>query len=74
MASFAEEQTKLVRDQVGKENVILGLSGGVDSSVAAALLHKALGKQLICIFVNNGLLRAGKKSAFGRCLERPRGM
>jgi GMP synthase (glutamine-hydrolysing) len=70
MASFAEEQTKIVRQQVGKEKVILGLSGGVDSSVAAALLHKALGKQLICVFVNNGLLRAGEeervRNVFGK--------
>src|SRR5208337_3607109 len=47
-----------IRRQVGKEEVILGLSGGVDSSVAAALLHKAIGDQLTCIFVNNGVLRA----------------
>ena len=46
-----------VREQVGKEEVILGLSGGVDSSVVAALLHKAIGKQLTCVFVDNGLLR-----------------
>src|SRR3984957_16729128 len=46
-----------IRSQVGGEKVILGLSGGVDSSVAAALLHKAIGDQLTCIFVNNGLLR-----------------
>ncbi|MFZ5805648.1 MAG: glutamine-hydrolyzing GMP synthase [Verrucomicrobiota bacterium] len=46
-----------IRAQVGKEKVILGLSGGVDSSVAAVLLHKAIGKQLTCIFVDNGLLR-----------------
>lgn len=70
MTSFAEEQTRLVREMVGKDKVILGLSGGVDSSVAAALLHKALGKQLHCIFVNNGLLRAGEeervKKVFGK--------
>ena len=46
-----------IRAQVGKERVILGLSGGVDSSVAAALIHKAIGDQLTCIFVNNGVLR-----------------
>jgi GMP synthase (glutamine-hydrolysing) len=60
MASFLEEETKNVKAQVGREKVILGLSGGVDSSVAAALLHRALGKQLHCIFVDNGLLRAGE--------------
>jgi len=46
-----------VREQVGKDQVILGLSGGVDSSVVAALLHKAIGDQLICVFVDTGLLR-----------------
>jgi GMP synthase (glutamine-hydrolysing) len=73
MASFAEEQTRLVRHQVGKEKVILGLSGGVDSSVAAALLHKALGKQLICIFVNNGLLRAGEEERVRKVFGKAQG-
>ena len=50
-----------IRAQVGKGRVILGLSGGVDSSVAAALLHKAIGKQLTCVFVDNGLLRKGER-------------
>ncbi len=58
MRSYAEQAIEAVRAQVGGERVILGLSGGVDSSVAAALLHKAIGEQLTCIFVNNGLLRA----------------
>jgi GMP synthase (glutamine-hydrolysing) len=49
-----------IREQVGKEPVILGLSGGVDSSVAAALLHEAVGDQLTCVFVDNGLLRLGE--------------
>ena len=57
-ASFIEEQKEKVRAQVGDAHVILGLSGGVDSSVAAVLLHEALGDQLTCIFVDNGLLRA----------------
>src|SRR6266581_176481 len=57
MHSYAELAVKAIREQVGNERVILGLSGGVDSSVAAALLHKAIGKQLTCIFVNNGVLR-----------------
>ena len=59
-ASFVEEKIAEIRHTVGEENVILGLSGGVDSSVAAVLLHKALGDQLTCIFVNNGLLRLGE--------------
>ena len=57
MASFIETQTAAIRETVGDANVILGLSGGVDSSVAAALIHRAIGKQLTCIFVDNGLLR-----------------
>jgi GMP synthase (glutamine-hydrolysing) len=58
MGSFIEEACQRVQGQVGGAKVVLGLSGGVDSSVAAALLHKAIGDQLTCIFVNNGLLRA----------------
>jgi GMP synthase (glutamine-hydrolysing) len=58
MRNYIEQAVEEIRAQVGKEHVILGLSGGVDSSVAAALLHKAIGDQLTCIFVNNGLLRA----------------
>ena len=50
-----------IRETVGKSRVLLGLSGGVDSSVAAALLHKAIGKQLTCVFVDNGLLRKGER-------------
>jgi GMP synthase (glutamine-hydrolysing) len=57
MHSFIETSIGRIRETVGKENVVLGLSGGVDSSVAAVLLHRALGDQLTCIFVNNGLLR-----------------
>lgn len=59
-ASFVEEKIDEIRAEVGDAHVILGLSGGVDSSVAAVLLHKALGDQLTCIFVNNGLLRKGE--------------
>ncbi|QQR97583.1 MAG: glutamine-hydrolyzing GMP synthase [Sphingobacteriales bacterium] len=55
--SFIQETVQELKNVVGTENVVLGLSGGVDSSVAALLLHKAIGKQLYCIFVNNGLLR-----------------
>ena len=56
-ASFADETVAKLRHQIGDDQVILGLSGGVDSTVAAALLHRAIGKQLHCIFVDNGLLR-----------------
>jgi GMP synthase (glutamine-hydrolysing) len=52
-----------IRTAVGKSRVILGLSGGVDSSVAAALIHKAIGRQLTCVFVDNGLLRKGERKA-----------
>src|SRR5439155_1029555 len=58
MRNYVDQAVEVIRAQVGQERVILGLSGGVDSSVAAALLHKAIGDQLTCIFVNNGLLRA----------------
>jgi GMP synthase (glutamine-hydrolysing) len=56
-ASIIEDAIQKVRDTVGSEKVLLGLSGGVDSSVVAALLHKAIGDQLTCVFVDNGLLR-----------------
>ncbi|MBU9889936.1 MAG: glutamine-hydrolyzing GMP synthase, partial [Candidatus Omnitrophica bacterium] len=55
--SFIKESVLRIRQQVGKERVVLGLSGGVDSSVAAVLIHQAIGKKLNCIFVDNGLLR-----------------
>ncbi|MHB8533907.1 MAG: glutamine-hydrolyzing GMP synthase [Sulfuricaulis sp.] len=55
--NIVESMVRSVRDQVGRDEVVLGLSGGVDSSVVAALLHRAIGKQLTCIFVDNGLLR-----------------
>ena len=57
MPDYVNEAIEKVRAQVGKDEVILGLSGGVDSSVVAALLHKAIGDQLTCVFVDNGLLR-----------------
>ncbi len=57
MANFMEEKIREIRAVVGKKKVLLGLSGGVDSSVTAVLLHKAIGKQLTCCFVDNGLLR-----------------
>ena len=58
---FIAQAVAALRAQVGQGRVILGLSGGVDSSVAAALLHKAIGKQLTCVFVDNGLLRKGER-------------
>ena len=61
MHSFIDEEIKRIRQQVGKRKVLCALSGGVDSSVAAVLVHKAIGKQLTCIFVDNGVLRLGEK-------------
>jgi GMP synthase (glutamine-hydrolysing) len=70
MRSYIEQAVEQIRGQVGRERVILGLSGGVDSSVAAALIHKAVGNQLTCIFVNNGVLRGREaqvvREVFGR--------
>jgi GMP synthase (glutamine-hydrolysing) len=63
MLNYLDQAVEEIRKQVGDEKVILGLSGGVDSSVAAALIHRAIGDQLTCIFVNNGLLRAGEADA-----------
>ena len=62
MRNYVDQAVEKIRAQAGKEKVILGLSGGVDSSVAAALIHKAIGKQLTCIFVNIGVLRANEAS------------
>ena len=59
-AAFIEEQVTAVREQVGDKKVLLALSGGVDSSVVAALLIKAIGKQLVCVHVNHGLMRKGE--------------
>jgi len=69
--SFVDMTLAELQEKIGKDQVILGLSGGVDSSVAAMLLHKAIGKQLNCIFVNNGLLR---KNEFEQVLEQYKGM
>jgi GMP synthase (glutamine-hydrolysing) len=59
-AGVIDEQVERIRDQVGDKDVICGLSGGVDSAVAAALVHRAVGDQLTCVFVDHGLLRAGE--------------
>ena len=73
MRNYVDQAIEEIREQVGKDKVILGLSGGVDSSVAAALIHKAIGKQLTCIFVNNGVLRAKEaeavKNLFGKTFK-----
>ena len=58
--AFIDEQVKAVQEQVGDKKVLLALSGGVDSSVVAALLIKAIGKQLVCVHVNHGLMRKGE--------------
>lgn len=70
-ASFIETTVEELKNKIGDERVILGLSGGVDSSVAAMLLHKAIGDKLTCIFVNNGLLR---KNEFDDVLDSYKGM
>ncbi len=71
--AFIDEQVKLVRQQVGNKKVLLALSGGVDSSVVAALLIKAIGKQLVCVHVNHGLMRKGESEqvieVFGKELD-----
>ena len=68
---FVEETVPNLKAQLGNDKVVLGLSGGVDSSVAAVLLHRAIGKNLYCIFVNNGLLR---KNEYKDVLEQYKGM
>jgi len=69
MEAFIEEATAAIRDQVGDARVVCGLSGGVDSSVAAALVHRAIGDQLTCIFVDNGLLRLREREEVERLFE-----
>ena len=60
MAAFREQAVDAIRAQVGKERVLLGLSGGVDSSVAAVLIHEAIGEQLTCVYVDHGMMRMGE--------------
>ncbi len=70
MSSFIKESITEMREKVGSDKVVLGLSGGVDSSVAAVLLHRALGDQLTCIFVDNGLLRKDEANAIRQTFHR----
>ena len=63
MKNFIDDQVELVREKVGDKKVLLALSGGVDSSVVAALLIKAIGKQLVCVHVNHGLMRKGESES-----------
>jgi len=72
-ANFVEEGIDLLRRQIGNGRVILGLSGGVDSAVTAALVHRAVGKQLTCIFVDHGLLRQGEAQKVIETFERGEG-
>jgi GMP synthase (glutamine-hydrolysing) len=73
-ANFIEEQVTEIRQQVGNGRVVLGLSGGVDSAVAAGLLHKAIGEQLICIFVDHGMLRKNEALQVVETFGREQGM
>jgi GMP synthase (glutamine-hydrolysing) len=70
MKSFIETTTKEIKEKVGKDRVICGISGGVDSSVTAVLMHKAIRKQLTCIFVDNGLLRKDEAQKVESMLKR----
>lgn len=70
MASFIETAKSNIRAQVGKDHVVCGISGGVDSSVTAALVHEAIGNQLTCIFVDNGVLRFGEANKVEETLRK----
>ncbi len=69
MASFAEEAIRRIAEEVGRDRVLCALSGGVDSSVTALLVHRAVGKGLTCLFVDNGLLRKGEAEQVGETFE-----
>jgi GMP synthase (glutamine-hydrolysing) len=73
-AAFIDDAMTAIRAQVETEKVLLGLSGGVDSAVAAALLHKAVGDQLTCVFVNTGMLRKGEPEQVIEVFQREQGM
>jgi GMP synthase (glutamine-hydrolysing) len=74
MASIIETSVEAIRSQVGSERVICGLSGGVDSSVAAAIVHKAVGPQLTCVYVDTGLMRAGESEQVVDTFHRHQGI
>lgn len=74
MEDYITEAVEMIRNQVGKDQVILGLSGGVDSSVAAALIHRAIGDQLTCVFVDNGLLRKNEREQVSDTFQKNMGM
>jgi GMP synthase (glutamine-hydrolysing) len=74
MPDYIGEAVEKIRAQVGSEEVILGLSGGVDSSVAAALIHRAIGDQLTCVFVDNGLLRLNEAEQVMKTFARSLGV
>jgi GMP synthase (glutamine-hydrolysing) len=73
-ASFIDQTVSAIREQVGAGHVVCGLSGGVDSSVTATLIHRAVGDQLTCVFVNTGLLRRGEADRVVRTFQREMGM
>jgi GMP synthase (glutamine-hydrolysing) len=74
MSSVIETQVDAIRKQVGAERVICGLSGGVDSAVAAALVHKAIGPQLTCVYVDTGLMREGESDQVVETFQRSQGI
>ncbi len=74
MSSVIETQVEAIRKQVGAERVICGLSGGVDSAVAAALVHKAIGPQLTCVYVDTGLMREGESDQVVETFQRSQGI
>lgn len=74
MEDYIKEAVESIREQVGTDEVILGLSGGVDSSVAAALIHRAIGDQLTCVFVDNGLLRKNEREQVRDTFQKNMGM
>ena len=74
MGNYVAEAVETIRREVGDEEVILGLSGGVDSSVAAALIHRAIGRRLTCVFVDNGLLHKGEREQVRETFEKNMGL